>query len=194
MSNETSKCYEKRIKDKVFDKFLHGNGIDIGCGTDILKLPPGTGKVRGWDKHDGDAALMQGIADNTFDFVYSSHCLEHLNKPEESLKKWIAICKPGGYIYVVVPDWELYEKKVFPSMFGVGHQWTFSAMGGKKHHKHIIIYLLLETLMEKGLIVNRHYPIFTNNMNYDFTLPNNIDQTRGNACAQIEFVMQKEKP
>lgn len=193
MSNETSKCYHMRIKNKVFERFLHGNGIDIGCGTDILKLPPGTGKVRSWDKHDGDAMLMQGITDNTFDFVYSSHCLEHLDKPEQAMKKWIAICKPGGYIYVVVPDWELYEKRIFPSMFGVGHQWTFSVTGKKEHSKHIIIFPLIEGLVEKGSIMDNSYVLHLNDMNYDYRIPNNIDQTRGDACAQIEFVMRKEK-
>ena len=74
---ETAKNYEDRIANGDFANYLHGNGIDIGGGTDCLKLPEGIeGTVRLWDFQDGDAQYMHKVRDESFDFVYSSHCLD----------------------------------------------------------------------------------------------------------------------
>ncbi len=84
------------------------------------------GAVRVWDLADGDAELMEGVADASFDFVHSSHCLEHLNDPARGLANWFRILKPGGYLVVTVPDEDLYEQGVFPSSFNSDHKWTFT--------------------------------------------------------------------
>ena len=100
--NETSKSQPFRQQRGDFQKYLRGSGIDIGAGPDPLLIPDG--RVRAWDLADGDAQLMAGVADATYDFVYSSHCLEHMRDVEESLRNWVRILKPGGFLYVVVPD------------------------------------------------------------------------------------------
>src|SRR5580700_7536770 len=69
MANETSKLKKWRDENGHFEKYLKGDGIDIGCGGDKLKVPSGT--VRGWDWGSGDAQFIKGVADETFDFVYS---------------------------------------------------------------------------------------------------------------------------
>src|SRR5262245_49806129 len=111
--NETSKSQPHREARGDFDKYLKGNGIDIGAGHDVLVVKEGT--VRAWDVPDGDAQLMAGVADESFDFVYSSHCLEHLDSVPEALKNWVRILKPGGHLYFIVPDYILYEKMCWPS-------------------------------------------------------------------------------
>ncbi len=121
---ETSKSHEWRIKNGHFEKYLHGSILDIGCGDDPLRPPNGT--VRGWDKSDGDAMNLAGVPDNHFDAVFSSHCLEHLVDVPTALKNWVRVLKPGGYLYVVVPDYCLYEKLTWPSMFNPEHKQTFS--------------------------------------------------------------------
>src|SRR4051812_22170014 len=97
--NETSKCFDIRQARGDFDKWLHGDGIDIGSGTDPLKIPNGI--VTPWDKQDGDAQYLLGLDDNRFDFVYSSHCLEHLKDVPIALQNWIRVLKPGGILYMV---------------------------------------------------------------------------------------------
>ena len=109
---ETSKCYYQRLARGTFDKYLKGRGIDIGCGIDLLKGP--FCNVVPFDQQDGDAQYMEKIPDNFLDFVYSSHCLEHMEDVNVAMENWIKICKPGGYIYVAVPDEDIYEKGVFP--------------------------------------------------------------------------------
>ena len=98
--NESAKTTKaRREAEGFFDKFCRGAGIDIGCGAD-----PVTQQCRGWDVQDGDAQKMAGVADESFDFVYSHHCLEHMRDPLEALLNWWRILKPGGYLLVTVPD------------------------------------------------------------------------------------------
>lgn len=40
---ETFKNYEDRVKNKDFENYLHGYGIDIGGGDDCLVLPDENG-------------------------------------------------------------------------------------------------------------------------------------------------------
>jgi SAM-dependent methyltransferase len=87
---------------------------------------PRMGKVRIWDLADGDAQLMASVADDSFDFVHSSHCLEHLVDPAVGLHNWFRILKPGGHLVVIVPDEDLYEQGVFPSTYNSDHKWTFT--------------------------------------------------------------------
>jgi predicted SAM-dependent methyltransferase len=102
-------------------KYFAGEGIDIGAGGETVREG-----VRMWDIPDGDARYMASVADNTYDFVYSSHCLEHLTNIEESLTNWVRILKTGGYLFIVVPDWRLYEHRTWPGKFNGDHKFTFS--------------------------------------------------------------------
>ena len=69
---------------------------------------------------------MESIADNYFDFVHSSHCLEHMVNPYISLNNWIRILKPGGHLLCTNPDEDLYEQGIFPSTFNLDHKHTFT--------------------------------------------------------------------
>lgn len=46
------------------------------------------------------------FADNTWDFVISSHVIEHFYDPIRTLKEWMRVTKPGGYVYIIVPHKE----------------------------------------------------------------------------------------
>jgi ubiquinone/menaquinone biosynthesis C-methylase UbiE len=81
---------------------------------------------RAWDIADGDAELMGSIKDNTFDFVRSSHCLEHMRNPSIAFDNWLRILKPGGYMICLIPDEDLYEQGEFPSTFNPDHKHTFT--------------------------------------------------------------------
>lgn len=202
---ETSKCYDQRVQMGLFNTVFVGEGIDIGGGSDPLKGPKCN--VRRWDMEDGDAQVMAGVRDNTYDFVYSSHCLEHLNNPIVALNRWIDITKPGGFIFVAVPDFFAYEKMLWPSTKNTKHKWAFrvnddygthallkssSPVGGNL----ISIDDMLDQLDEY-----RSSPIavksidrlgmWTNFRNYDQSLPASVDQTLGIASCQIEFLLRK---
>ncbi len=133
---ECSKSIMRRLSEPNFvNRYFVGEGIDIGGEPDPPRLYreffPRMGNVRIWDSKDGDAQMMEWVVDESFDFVHSSHCLEHLNDPAEGLKSWFRILKPGGHLIVVVPDEDLYEQGVFPSSYNRGHKWTFTILKTK---------------------------------------------------------------
>jgi len=44
------------------------------------------------------------LKDNQFDFLLSSHSLEHIANPLKAIKEWLRIIKKDGYIIIVVPE------------------------------------------------------------------------------------------
>jgi predicted SAM-dependent methyltransferase len=184
--NETSKMYEIRMRRGDFDRYLHGHGIDIGCGPDPLVAPYGTVDLDKWDTPQGDATLMEGVPDNSYDFVYSSHCLEHLKNPYAALRRWIAILKPGGYLYFVVPDYELYEQQ-WPSKFNPTHQWGFSI---RSHAAHVLsMFKISQWLKWEGV---EFCEMRLEDYGYDYAVGTTRDQTLGDAVAQICYIGQKK--
>lgn len=117
--NETTKT--RKIWGPLEVSILRGSGIDIGCGSDPVM--PG---VRRFDRADGDANHITRFIHEQFDFVYSSHCLEHMEDPRAALREWWQLVKPGGHLIFIVPDEDLYEQGVFPSRFNPEHRATFT--------------------------------------------------------------------
>lgn len=132
MADEMTKAAKRRFMDGNFHlKYFVGHGIDIGGKPDPLSkyckfVFPGMGSVRIWDLEDGDAQYMKGVPDNSFDFLHSSHCLEHLHDPERGLKNWIRIVKSGGYLIITIPDEDMYEGGIFPSRYNPDHKHSFT--------------------------------------------------------------------
>ena len=117
--NETSKS--RKIWGPLERSVLTGRGIDIGCGPD-----PVTPEVRQFDLADGDANHITRHVHEQFDFVYASHCLEHMHDPRQAVLEWWQLVKPGGHLFFLVPDEDLYEQGVFPSRFNDDHKATFT--------------------------------------------------------------------
>jgi SAM-dependent methyltransferase len=124
VEGETFKARERRIRDGFFDKYCVGKGIDIGCFDDPL-LPD----IERWDLRidpNMDAQYMRDVPDESYDFVYSSHCLEDLPNPSKGLFNWWRILKPGGYLTVMVPHRDLFERRItLPSPGNSDHKWYF---------------------------------------------------------------------
>lgn len=81
-----------------------------------LEIGPGSAPLEGFETLDVaprlsidylyDASKRLPFRDNTFDFIYASHVLEHLPwfKIPQVLKEWVRVLKPGGVLEVWVPD------------------------------------------------------------------------------------------
>ena len=117
--NETSKS--RKYWGPLEHGVLTGQGIDIGCGPD-----PVSPTVRQFDLADGDANHITRHVHEQFDFVYASHCLEHMHDPRQAVLEWWQLVKPGGHLFFHVPDEDLYEQGVFPSRFNSDHKATFT--------------------------------------------------------------------
>jgi len=62
---------------------------------------PGRPPGRQWIR---EATVLHGMADGCFDFVLSSHCLEHLANPLAALREWHRVTRDGGHLVLILPD------------------------------------------------------------------------------------------
>ena len=60
------------------------------------RKPPGR-------QYIAEASNLQCIEDASYDFVLSSHCIEHLANPLRGLEEWIRVLKKDGLLVLVVP-------------------------------------------------------------------------------------------
>jgi tetratricopeptide (TPR) repeat protein len=131
MANEIAKQMLRRSNDqRFFTRWISGDGIDIstepGSLSSLSCFFPLVKSVHSWQPSDGDAMLMENVADDHYDFVHASHYLPHMNDPLQALGNWIRICKPGGHLIITAPDEDLYEQGVWPSTFNIDHKWSFT--------------------------------------------------------------------
>jgi SAM-dependent methyltransferase len=192
--NETGKAALRRAHDPVFIKhYFRGEGIDIGAGSDSLSAYahafPFMRRVVAWDKEQGDALYMNGVEDGRYDFVHSSHCLEHLVNPMQAVARWLEIVKPGGYVIITVPDEDLYEKGLWPSRFNADHKFSFTIgkpRGGRLPRSINVLDLvsaMLPVASCERIVLLREF--------YDEAHPN-VDQTmKSPAECAIEIVLCK---
>lgn len=183
----------RRLNDSRFTReYFVGNGIDIGSGNDSLvkyqNFFPLISSVKTWDIEDGDAQYLIDVEDNTFDFVVSSHCLEHLINPLIALKSWIRIVKPQGHLIITVPDEDLYEQRNWPSIYNNDHKHSFTIKKQKSWcQKSVNIVDLLSTIVDKVKI--KKIELLDNLYNKSLV---NVDQTKDFFSeSAIEIVVQK---
>lgn len=115
-----------------------------------LEIGPGKTPIQGFESfnlgleertegngdHIGDARLLP-FENDTFNIVYSSHCIEHIpwNQIEETVSEWIRVLKPGGQIEIwtvdaykiakAIVEWEENKNWIGPDL-------NFWRPGGKK--------------------------------------------------------------
>lgn len=46
------------------------------------------------------------LQDNSQDFVISSHVIEHFYDPVKTIKEWLRVVRPDGYVYIIAPHKE----------------------------------------------------------------------------------------
>lgn len=192
MSHETKKANLRRRNDPLFKKVFSGAGIDIGCGDDPLMVNgqfPQLMSIKRFDVEDGNAQNISLYEDSKYDFVYSSHCLEHLLDPGKALFQWAALVKDAGYLIIVVPDEDLYEQGVFPSRFNKQHRFTFTI---NKYQSWSPASINMSDLIAKLLPTWKVLKMKVEDVDYDYSrMGSGVDQTAEGAEANIEVVLQK---
>jgi len=127
-----SKIRRERINDfKYLKQFFVGKyGLEIGGPTWVFKtgnyipLYKIVGKLDGCNNSNTsalgdhlesgenkkgfqymlDATDLNLIPDSKYDFIISSHCLEHIANPFKAIGEWIRVIKKGGFILLLLPD------------------------------------------------------------------------------------------
>jgi SAM-dependent methyltransferase len=89
--------------EPVAKQFCRGVGLDIGCGQWPL---PGARPI---DLARGNNA--EALPEGQWQYVFSSHLLEHLPNPVAALEHWKTRLRPGGvlFLYLPHPDMEYWR-------------------------------------------------------------------------------------
>jgi predicted SAM-dependent methyltransferase len=105
------------ILDKAY-KYCQGKGIDIGAGKWPLR-----GAIPIENDEYQNAYKLDNFPDGSLDYVFSSHCLEHLDRWQDALRLWIKKLRINGILFLYLPHesmrlWNAGEPVVFD-----GHKW-----------------------------------------------------------------------
>lgn len=99
---------------QIVSAYCENHGLEIGPG-DHPRCDPS--RTEFLDKHGCRNNYPHQInivadanhiprPDACFDFVFSSHCLEHMPDTIRSLEEWKRVLKPGGFLVLVLPHCE----------------------------------------------------------------------------------------
>lgn len=82
-----------------------GNGLDIGCGKKEWSFPDAVmvdPKITTFHS----THLPEGPDPAGWDYIFSSHCLEHLDDWVGALDHWYECLKRGGVLFLYLPDYD----------------------------------------------------------------------------------------
>lgn len=102
----------------VARRYCLGSGLDVGAGPWPLK-----GAVPIRDEPHRNAYELDIVPDRSLDYVFSSHCLEHLDRWREALGLWIRKLKPGGILFLYLPHESMKMWHRRGPWVGLGHKW-----------------------------------------------------------------------
>ena len=114
-----------QVRRNIASQYLSGEGIEVGALHAPLEVPPGV-KVHYVDRMPvselrkqypelaavnvveadivDNGETLSSIADNSWDFVIANHMIEHCQNPIGTLENFLRVLKPGGLVYMGVPD------------------------------------------------------------------------------------------
>lgn len=83
---------------------------------------PGSIPVDVW-RGLGMGRSVMGFEDGSLDYVFSSHCLEHIENWREALGEWVRKLKPSGIIFLYLPHPDCAIWHPGSPFVGNGHKW-----------------------------------------------------------------------
>lgn len=83
------------------EKICKGFGYDIGCGKVEWALP-GAVPI---DLSINDEFHANNLPPRSADYIFSSHCLEHVDDWVRTLEYWIFKLKERGCLFLYLPDY-----------------------------------------------------------------------------------------
>lgn len=181
VGEESLKTYEQKIYNGFFDQYMSGKGAEIGYAGYIPEVVPILENCDGYDLntlgYDGKTIPKP---DEYYSYLYASHVLEHIADYVQAIQEWHRVVKPNGYIIILVPHKDLYEKKERPPS-----QWNAD-------HKRFYSTSKLISEIEESLNFDQYRIRYLreNDDKYDYTIPSNIHSEGG---YEIEIVLEKLK-
>lgn len=169
-------------------KIMTGRSIDVGAGPDCLPLPD----CQPFDQEHGDAnKLSSYFKPGEFDYVHSSHCIEHMNDTEAALRDWLKAVKRGGHLIATCPDLGLYENFTYPSIYNPDHRSSYSFLyESSPFPKHVHFPTFWPKIADVAEVKLARLVV----RNFDWKLGRDVDQTwlEEKGCELWnEFVLRK---
>lgn len=96
-----------------------GVGLDIGAGLWPLPGATAVDLARG----PGRARTLDDFPAHSQDYIFSSHCLEHIEAWREVLQNWVEKLKPGGRLFLYLPHPTCLIWRPGSPFVGDGHKW-----------------------------------------------------------------------
>jgi len=97
-----SKGYASRFAMPFAQEMLSGEGLDIGCNRGEWAFPGA--KMIDLEIKDDDWDAYN-LPDEQYDYIFSSHCLEHLPDWVGALDYWGTRLKPGATMFLYLPHY-----------------------------------------------------------------------------------------
>jgi predicted SAM-dependent methyltransferase len=82
-------------------KICKGYGYDVGCGKIEWSLPNSVPI----DLSFNDGFSATNLPKNEVDYIFSSHCLEHLDDWVNVMDYWNTMIRKGGVLFLYLPDY-----------------------------------------------------------------------------------------
>lgn len=105
------------IKAKALEH-CKGKGIDIGASDWPID---GADPIQ--EGEEENAYHLPNHKDESLDFVFSSHCLEHLDKYKDALELWVSKLKVGGILFLYLPHKDMKLWNPGGPWVGEAHKW-----------------------------------------------------------------------
>jgi SAM-dependent methyltransferase len=80
------------------------SGVTIWENTIEEGLTYNVGNQKLGTQYIKDGTDLSIIPSDKYDFILSSHSLEHIANPLKALKGWLRVLKPGGALLLILPD------------------------------------------------------------------------------------------
>lgn len=125
VGTESSKSWEQKKQSGFFTKYMNGFGLEVGGRGYQQEVPePILDTAISVDLgYPGYNGIILPFPSDSFDYVYSSHVLEHIESRANVIREWHRVLKVGGHLVIVVPHQFLYEKKASrPSKWNGDHK------------------------------------------------------------------------
>ena len=115
----------QQVRRDIAFQYLKGEGIEVGALHAPLQVPDSVKvhyvdrmsvsdlrkqypELGGLDLVEADIVdngeTLSSIADNSWDFAIANHMIEHCQNPIGALENFLRVVKPGGLVYMGVPD------------------------------------------------------------------------------------------
>lgn len=91
-------CNLEHADSRSREALLRWAEVDTNINrADVARIPAKIDYVTPADK-------LFGVGNSHYDFLVASHVIEHCFDTLATIKRWLEVVKPGGYICVVAPD------------------------------------------------------------------------------------------